>query len=92
MSSRNGGSGGGSGSEGSGDSGGVVSTCTPVPNVAPENLTARMVVENPEVYLKAFLKHWESSLPDLTDVPAFAPEQLSFWVRHHKSKKKNPEK
>lgn len=49
-----------------------------------------MVVENPEAYLKDFVSHWERTLPDLTDVPAFEPEALSFWVRHHnkKSKKK----
>ena len=64
-----------------------------MPNVAPEHLTARMVVENPEAYLKNFVSHWERALPDLTDVPNFDPEQLSFWLRHHKQKtKKKPRK
>lgn len=49
-----------------------------------------MVVNNPKAYLKVFVYHWENSLPDLTDVPTFGADELSFWIRHHKkSKKKN---
>ena len=50
------------------------------------------MVNNPKAYQKDFVKHWESSLPDLTDVPNFGPEQLSFWIRHHKKTKKKKRK
>jgi len=43
-----------------------------------------MVVKHADAYLTKFLAYWENKLPDLTDLPQFAPDQLSFWVRHRK--------
>ena len=66
----------------------VVTTADPIPDVAAQYLTAKMVVRHDDAYLPKFLAYWETQLPDLTDLPKFDPDQLSFWVRHRKRIKK----
>ena len=56
--------------------------------MAAQYLTAKMVVKHDDAYLPKFLAYWETQLPDLTDLPKFDPDQLSFWVRHRKRIKK----
>jgi len=51
-----------------------------------------MVALNPTAYLKVFIKYWKDRLPDMTDVPKYNPDQLSFWIRHRKHVKKKAKK
>ena len=47
----------------------------------PALLLARMVVENPKVFLSVFLEHYskEENLPDLSEGRPLTKEQLGYW-------------
>jgi hypothetical protein len=59
-----------------------------IPNqpVKPEELTAAMVVAQPDKLMSIFTEFWskEENLPDLTDAHIPEPEELRFWLKHKK--------
>ena len=66
----------------------TITSCDPVPDVRPEDITGKMLVAFPVKYIPPFLALWKQHLPDLSDLPTFDPveESLSFWLRYLKKK------
>ena len=47
--------------------------------VNPEQLSPRLVVENPEKYLPMVLEYWKKHLPDISEGRPNKAEELQFW-------------
>ena len=71
----------------------TITSCDPVPDVRPEDITGKMLVAFPVKYIPPFLALWKQHLPDLSDLPTFDPveESLSFWLRYLKKKRSSEE-
>ena len=54
----------------------------PVEDIAPEDLTPKQVLANPEKTLKRFIAYWDKHKPDLTDGRKYEPEDMLFWLKN----------